>query len=165
MLQNDNGIICFTVGSELRGNRTYQFRRLEKGSHTSMTRFASPLSGYSTTISFALHLLSYQRNILPHYPSRINMSKKHGATFSVFQLKVCCEAYFAHAPSSDMELLMRLSASCYSFAIAPNDLSVAFWTSVNPFTWVIFIRSYGLSFLSVRRHTPVCLSLRFITPS
>ncbi len=69
------------------------------------------------------------------------MSKEQGADFSAFQLKVCCEAYFAHAPLNNIELPIRLNASCYSFSIAPNDLSVAFWVSVNPLACVIFIRS------------------------
>src|SRR6266516_7257386 len=30
-----------------------------------------------------------------NYPSRGDMSKKHGASFPTFRLKVCCEAYFA----------------------------------------------------------------------
>jgi hypothetical protein len=36
MLQNGSGIICFTEGFELRGNRSHQFRRLEKSGHTSI---------------------------------------------------------------------------------------------------------------------------------
>ena len=104
------------------------------------TFFHLGLSG-STPVSFMLHLLPYQGNILPSYPSRGDMSKKHGTAFPMFQLKVRCEAYFAHAPLNNIELLMRLNAPCYPFSIAPSDLSVAFWASVSPFTWVIFIRS------------------------
>src|SRR5712691_5896456 len=36
MLQNESGIIYLTERFELRGNRSHQFRRLEKGGHTSI---------------------------------------------------------------------------------------------------------------------------------
>jgi hypothetical protein len=86
MLQNGSGIICFTEGFELRGNHSHQFRRLEKGGHTSIASRFHSFSAGSTTVSFMFHLSRYQGNTLPNYPSRGNMSKKHGAAFLTFQL-------------------------------------------------------------------------------
>jgi hypothetical protein len=43
--------------------------------------------------------------------------------------------------ASYIELPIRLSASYYSLSIAPNKLSVAIWTSVNPSTCEMFMPS------------------------
>jgi hypothetical protein len=56
------------------------------------------------------------------------MSKKHGAAFSMFRLKVCCEAYFAEeAPTTGRgaerrdDLLMGREVCCFLVRVERRD--------------------------------------------
>lgn len=95
MLQNRSGKISFTERFKLRGYRFLSLRQFGKRGYTHKARFLSHFFGTFHTVLHTLHLSRYEGNILPNYLSRCNMSRKRGATFPVFWLKVCYEGYFA----------------------------------------------------------------------